>query len=45
VVTDTIPLRSDRDTSKIKVLSVAELFADVIEKVYNYKSISEKFII
>lgn len=45
VVTDTIPLRSDRDVSKIKVLSVAELFADVIEKVYNYKSISEKFII
>ena len=45
VVTDTIPLRSDRDTSKIKVLSVAELFADVIEKVCNYKSISEKFII
>lgn len=45
VVTDTIPLRNDRDTTKIKVLSVAELFADVIEKVYNYKSISEKFII
>jgi ribose-phosphate pyrophosphokinase len=45
VVTDTIPLRNDRDTTKIKVLSVAELFADVIEKVFNYKSISEKFII
>lgn len=45
VVTDTIPLKSDKDTSKIKVLSVAELFADVIDKVYNYQSISEKFIV
>ncbi|NVO09690.1 MAG: ribose-phosphate pyrophosphokinase [Bacteroidales bacterium] len=45
VVTDTIPLRKDKDTSKIKVLSVADLFADVIRKVYNYQSISTKFII
>ena len=45
VVTDTIPLRHDTDTSKIKVLSVAELFADVISKVYNFESISEKFIV
>ncbi|MHC1702681.1 MAG: ribose-phosphate pyrophosphokinase [Tenuifilaceae bacterium] len=45
VVTDTIPLRKDVDTSKIRVLTVAELFADVINKVYNYQSISTKFII
>ncbi|MDD3892934.1 MAG: ribose-phosphate pyrophosphokinase, partial [Bacteroidales bacterium] len=45
VVSDTIPLKKGMDTSKIKVLSVAELFADVIDKVYNYESISEKFII
>ncbi|HOP04930.1 MAG TPA: ribose-phosphate pyrophosphokinase [Tenuifilaceae bacterium] len=45
IVSDTIPLRTDKDTSKIKVLSVAELFADVINKVYNFESISEKFII
>ena len=45
VVTDTIPLRKDKDTSKIKVLSVADLFADVINKVYNYQSISNNFII
>ncbi|MDD2197209.1 MAG: ribose-phosphate pyrophosphokinase [Bacteroidales bacterium] len=45
VVSDTIPLKKGMDTSKIKVLSVAELFADVISKVYNYESISEKFII
>jgi ribose-phosphate pyrophosphokinase len=46
IVTDTIPLKGgeDIDTSKIKVLSVAELIADVIEKVYNYKSISGNFI-
>ncbi len=45
VVTDTIPLRKDKDVSKIKVLSVADLFADVINKVYNYQSISNNFII
>ncbi len=45
VVTDTIPLKLGKNTNKIKVLSVAELFADVINKVYNFQSISEKFII
>ncbi len=46
VVSDTIPLSNDPniDKSKIKVLSVAELFADVIDKVYNYKSISTNFV-
>ncbi len=45
IVTDTIPLSKnpDVDKSKIKVLSVADLIADVIEKVYNYKSISDIF--
>jgi len=42
IVTDTIPLRREGD--KIKVLSVAEHFADVIDKVYNYRSISDTFI-
>lgn len=46
VVTDTIPLsEKGKKMDKIKVLSVGELFADVINKVYNYESISEKFII
>jgi len=45
VVSNTIPLRKDMDTSKIKVISVADLFADVINKVYNYQSISPKFLI
>ena len=46
VLTDTIPLTTspDIDKSKIKILSVAEIFADVIEKVHNYKSISPSFI-
>lgn len=42
VVTDTIPLRGHSD--KIKVISVADLFADVINKVYKYKSITSNFI-
>ena len=42
IVTDTIPL--SKEAPKIRTISVAELFADVINKVYNYKSISSKFI-
>lgn len=42
-VSDSIPLR--KSSSKIKVLSVAQLFADTIEKVYNYQSISTQFVI
>ncbi len=42
VVTDTIPLR--QESEKIKVLSVAELFANVILNVYERKSISQNFI-
>jgi ribose-phosphate pyrophosphokinase len=41
-VTDTIPF--NRKCKKIKVLSVADLFADVINKVYNYQSVSTTFI-
>ncbi|MFA6713548.1 MAG: ribose-phosphate pyrophosphokinase [Bacteroidales bacterium] len=46
IVTDTIPLKDDpdTDTSKFTVLSVAETFADVIDKVYNYKPISDTFV-
>jgi ribose-phosphate pyrophosphokinase len=42
VVTDTIPLK--QQSSKIKVLTVADLFADVVSKVHNYESISSSFI-
>jgi ribose-phosphate pyrophosphokinase len=42
VVTDTIPLRMQ--SKKIKVLSVASIFARAIESVYNNSSINELFI-
>ncbi len=42
IVTDTIPLK--RESEKIRVISVAELFAKVIYKVHNYESISSYFI-
>jgi ribose-phosphate pyrophosphokinase len=42
IVTDTIPLK--RESPKIKVLSVANMFADVFHRVVNYESISNHFI-
>jgi len=44
IVTDTIPIKEDK-SDKIKVLSVAPLFAEVIDKVYNFMSISNTFIL
>ena len=46
IVADTIPLSNDpaKDKSKITVLSMTEMFADIIDKVYNYDSISPSFI-
>ena len=43
IVTDTIPLR--KQSPKIKVLSVADLFADIMKKVTRHESISESFIV
>ena len=43
-VTDSIPLKNT-SVSKIKVLSCAPLFADVMHMVHSRKSISSKFII
>lgn len=42
IVTDSIPLR--KESSKIRVLSCAPLFADVMESVQNNTSISSNFI-
>jgi ribose-phosphate pyrophosphokinase len=42
IVTDTIPLK--KELNKIKVLSTAALFADVIKRVHTYESISSHFI-
>ena len=46
IVSDTIPLSSDpaKDKSKITVLSMTKMFADIINKVYNYEEISSSFI-
>lgn len=41
VVTDTIQLK--QDCSKIKILSTADLFAEVIKRVQNFESISSLF--
>jgi ribose-phosphate pyrophosphokinase len=41
VVTDTIPLK--RESPKVKVLSTASLFAEVIKRVESHESISSLF--
>ncbi|MFM7643330.1 MAG: ribose-phosphate pyrophosphokinase [Sphingomonadales bacterium] len=43
IVTDTIPLQKQNE--KIRVLSVADLFADVIKRLVNNESISSHFVI
>ena len=42
ITTDTIPLR--KESKKVKVLSCAELFAQVMYNVHHNKSIAKKFI-
>ncbi|MCL4149980.1 UNVERIFIED_CONTAM: hypothetical protein GTU68_045313, partial [Idotea baltica] len=44
IVTDTIPLKEGMKSDKIKVVSVAPLFADVIKRLLSNKSISKHFI-
>ena len=46
IVSDTIPLSSDpnKDKSKITVVSMEETFANIINDVYNYESISKDLI-
>lgn len=45
-VTDSIPLTTNPavDKSKIKVVTLANIFAKIIDKVYNYEEISSEFI-
>ncbi len=43
IVSDSIPLR--KESSKIKVVTCAPLFADIMHKVQDNKSISDQFII
>jgi len=42
IVTDTIPLK--QESEKIKVLTVADLFAKAIRKIHDYESISSLFV-
>ncbi|MFD1551470.1 ribose-phosphate pyrophosphokinase [Putridiphycobacter roseus] len=44
IVTDSIPLNG-KESSKIKVLSVAQLYAEVMKSMVNHESISSHFII
>lgn len=44
IVTDSIPVRDDVPAGKIKVLSIARLFADVLHNLMENKSISSVFI-
>ena len=43
IVSDTLPLKEE--SSKIKVLTISNLFADVISNIHNNKSISSQFLI
>jgi ribose-phosphate pyrophosphokinase len=43
VVTNTLPIPEERQHGKIRVLSVAPLFARAIQNVYNDDSVSELF--
>lgn len=42
IVTDTLPLK--QECSKIKVLSIANIFGDVMKKAISFESISEHFV-
>ena len=46
IVSDTLPLSNDpaKDKSKITVLTMTDMFASIINKVYNYEEISSSFI-
>ena len=43
VITDTLPLPSEKQIDKIEVLSVARIIADAIDAVFEDTSVSEIF--
>ena len=44
VVTDTIPLSKEKQSKKIKVLSVSELFGEAIRRIHEESSVSSLFV-
>ena len=44
VITDTIPHPELADDPKIRIVSMTEVFASIIHKVYNYEAISPDFV-
>ncbi|MFC1715938.1 ribose-phosphate diphosphokinase [Candidatus Poribacteria bacterium] len=44
VVTNTVPVPSEKTKGKIKVLSVAELFSEAIKRIHHSESVSSLFI-
>jgi ribose-phosphate pyrophosphokinase len=43
VITDSIPASPDRSLDRIKILTVAELFADAIKRIHFDESVSKLF--
>ena len=43
-ITDTVPHPELADDPKIRIVTMAEVFASIIHKVYNYESISKDFV-
>jgi len=43
IMTDSIPY--NKDCSKVKILSIADMFADTIERVFDHRSISSQYLI
>jgi ribose-phosphate pyrophosphokinase len=41
--TDSIPYK--KDSTKVRILSIAEMFADTIQRVYDNRSISSQYLI
>lgn len=45
IVTDTIPLRSQNPSTKIKVLTIAPVFAKALSKIFYQESVSSLFLV
>jgi len=43
IMTDSIPFT--KESSKVKILSIADMFADTIERVFDHRSISSQYLI